>query len=280
MAENFVKQLFDFINASADHHLQSAENLKEFLTFVAGMQSNVTISNKILAYGYNPNATDIHTKEEWERFGITVQDESAVIYNLQHSPESKQKYVERVMYDISSTDATPHSFEKFPNAGFFAERLIMTAPCPIKYKAEQATGGRKACYDPEKGIIEVTHGFRDEEQACHGLLREFAHFYLCEAKQKQGAKDKVMPYDRDKHGVEAQAVSYAICIRYGINPPAIDVVSPPEGEPEDKRKILQGLDYSIWSISQRIEEGGRQQRRFATEEGGADRTRGSTQERG
>ena len=49
MEEDFVKQLFDFINASADHHLKSAENLKEFLTFVARMQSNVTISNKILA---------------------------------------------------------------------------------------------------------------------------------------------------------------------------------------------------------------------------------------
>ena len=282
MAEDFVKQLFDFINGSAEHHLKSAENLKGFLTFVANMQSNVTVSNKILAYGYNPNATDIHTKEEWEQSGITVQDENAVIYNLQHSPDRKQKYVERVMYDISSTNATPHSFERFPDAGFFAERLIISAPCPIRYKAGPISGSRKACFDAEKGIIEVTHGFRDEEQACHGLLREFAHFYLCENehRDKRGKAEKTKPYERDKHGVEAQAVSYAVCVRYGINPPEIDVLSPPEGEAEDKRRILEGLDYSIFRISQRIEESGRQQRRFLSEETGENQSGGRTQERG
>ncbi len=271
MEEDFVKQLFTYINASADHHLASADNLKEFLGFIARMQSNITVSNKILAYGYDPTATDIHTREEWESFGITVLDENAVIYNLQHQPDSQYGYVERVMYDISSTNAKLKIYEQFPNAGFFAERLILSSPCPIQFCDGPIAGSRKVFLDTEKGIIEATRGFKNEEQVCHGLLREFAHYYLREremdhgskGKDKRGNRQTGILYDRDKHGVEAQAVSYAVCTRYGITPPVIDVLSPPEGSSEDRRRVLEGLDYSVWSISQRIEECGKQQRKVS-----------------
>ncbi len=283
MAEDFVKQLFDFVNVSVDRHLESADNLKDFLRFVAGFRSGISTGNKILTYGYNPSATDIRTKEAWEKLGFGINDESAVIYNIRQNPDGS--YSERVMYDVSVTDEIPVPYEQFPNAGFFAERLIMYAPCPIKYREGQLKDNRKACYDPEKGIIEVTHGFKDEEQACHGLLREFAHFYLHENEIQQGKKTskttKGVQYNRDKHGVEAQAVSYAICVRYGINPPDIDVLSPPEGSSEDRRKVLEGLDRSVWKISQRIEEGGKQQRRFAdnsTDSFGQEHSRGQPEQ--
>ena len=259
MAEAFVKQLFDYLNSSVGHHMESAKNLKEFLGFLAKMQSPVSIRNKLLTYGYNPAATDIHTKEEWEKFGIRVLDENAMIYNLQKKPESPLGYEERIMYDISSTDATGKVFETFPNAGFFAERLLMYPPCPVQFREGNLEGNRKANLNLEKSVIEVTNGFKDEIQVCHNLLREYAHYHLSRM-EKQGT------YDREKHSVEAIAVSYAVCIRYDVEPPKIDVVTPPEGKAEDRMEVLKGLDSVLGMISQQIEEGGRNQMRFLAQE--------------
>ena len=273
MEEDFVKQMFDYVNDSVGYHLGSADNLKGFMTFLAGMRSNITVANKVLAYGYNAYAADVHTKEEWESLGVRVTDENAVIHLLQHAPDSKYGYTDRVVYDISSTNATGIAYELFPNAGFFAERLLMYPPCPIKFSEKPLSNNRKSGYDPEKGVIEVTMGFRDEEQVCHGLLREFAHFYLYEKEMRGstygkgrndavGAEQKKVVYDRNKHGVEATAISFAVCTRYGINPPEIDVVNPPEIEPKDLLKVLDGLDYSVQKISGLVDEGGERQRRF------------------
>ncbi len=276
MEEDFVKQMFNYVNESVGYHLKSADNLKGFMTFLAGMRTNITIANKVLAYGYNTYATDVHTKEEWEEYGVKVMDESAVIHLLQHSPESKYGYADRIVYDVSSTNATGISYERFPNVGFFAERLLMYPPCPIKFSEKILSNNRKAGYDPEKNVIEVTMGFKDEEQVCHGLLREFAHFYLHENqmrvskqdKEKKGGTRTERDYDRNKHGIEATAISFAVCTRYGINPPEIDVVNPPEVEPKDLFKVLEGLDYSVQKISKLVDEGGERQRRFLAQKEG------------
>ena len=252
MAEDFVKQLYDFVDGSVRHHLESPD--------------------KLLAYGYNPRATIIRTREAWEKDGFTILDEGAVIYNIQQVPGEKGHYTERVMYDVSSTDMQPEAFEHFPNAGFFAERLLMYPPCPVRFSDNPLVDNRRASYNPEKGIIEVTGGFKSEEHVCYGLLREFSHFYLHENEMrmiKKEGKDASVEYNRDRHGIESQAISFAVCTRYGIEPPKLDVVHPPEGKPQDLMRILEGMDYSLQRISKLIEEGGIQQRRFLSQNEGA-----------
>ena len=188
-----------------------------------------------------------------------------MIYNIQQVPGEKGHYTERVMYDVSSTNMQPKAFEHFPNAGFFAERLLMYPPCPVRFSDNPLVDNRRASYDPEKGIIEVTGGFKSEEHVCYGLLREFSHIYLRENEMrmvKKEGKDESVEYNRDRHGIESQAISFAVCTRYGIEPPKLDVVHPPEGRPQDLMKILEGMDYSLQRISKLIDEGGMQQRRF------------------
>lgn len=275
MANDFLKQLYDFVDGSVRYHLESPDNLKDFLTYLAGMRTDVSMRNKLLTYGYNPNATDIRTKEGWEKDGVTVLDETAMIYNIQQVPGEKGHYAERVMYDVSSTDMQPEIFEQFLNAGFFAERLLMYPPCPIRFSDKPLTDNRRASYDPEKGIIEVTGGFKSEEHVCYGLLREFSHFYLRENEMRMGKKEgkkvsdgTAFEYNRDKHGIESQAISFAVCSRYGIALPKLEVVHPPEGKPQDLMRILEGMDYSLQRISKLIEEGGIQQRRFLGQNAG------------
>ena len=65
MDDEFVKQMFDYVNDSVGYHLGSADNLKGFMTFLAGMRSNITVANKVLAYGYNAYATDV---EKFQNF--------------------------------------------------------------------------------------------------------------------------------------------------------------------------------------------------------------------
>ena len=265
MADDFLKQLYDFVDGSVRYHLESPDNLKDFLTYLAGMRTDVSMRNKLLTYGYNPHATDIRTREAWEKDGFAILDEGAIIYNIQQVPGEKGHYTERVMYDVSSTDMQPEAFEHFPNAGFFAERLLMYPPCPVRFSDNPLVDNRRASYYPEKGIIEVTGGFKSEEHVCYGLLREFSHFYLHENEMrmiKKEGKDGTVEYNRDRHGIESQAISYAVCSRYGIELPKLDVVHPPEGKPQDLMRILEGMDYALQRISKLIEEGGAQQRRF------------------
>jgi len=265
MADDFLKQLYDFVDSSVRYHLESPDNLKGFLAYLAGMRTDVSMRNKLLTYGYNPHATDIRTREAWEKDGFAILDEGAMIYNIQQVPGEKGHYTERVMYDVSSTDMQPEAFEHFPNAGFFAERLLMYPPCPVRFSDNPLVDNRRASYNPEKGIIEVTGGFKSEEHVCYGLLREFSHFYLHENEMrmiKKEGKDASVEYNRDRHGIESQAISFAVCTRYGIEPPKLDVVHPPDGRPQDLMKILEGMDYTLQKISKLIDEGGVQQRRF------------------
>ena len=241
MADDFLKQLYDFVDGSVRYHLESPDNLKDFLTYLAGMRTDVSMRNKLLTYGYNPHATDIRTREAWEKDGFAILDEGAIIYNIQQVPGEKGHYTERVMYDVSSTDMQPEAFEHFPNAGFFAERLLMYPPCPVRFSDNPLVDNRRASYNPEKGIIEVTGGFKSEEHVCYGLLREFSHFYLHENEMrmiKKEGKDGTVEYNRDRHGIESQAISYAVCSRYGIELPKLDVVHPPEGKPLRQNRVL------------------------------------------
>ncbi len=264
MADDFVKQLYDYVDGTVKYYLESADNLKGFLSFLARFRSNVSTRNKILTMGYNLAATDVRTKEAWEKQGVSVNDESAMIYNIQQNKEGG--YSERVMYDVSVTDGNPVLYERFPSAGFFAERLILSSPCPIVFHEPPLVDNRRASYDPEKGIIEVTCGYKREEHVCYGLLREYSHFYLRENQMQMVGKGKTDEYDRDRHAIETLAISYGICVRYGIEPPEIEAVHPPEGKPRDLLRILEGMDRAIQKISKRIDEEGMEQRRFIGQE--------------
>ena len=260
---DFIKQLYEFVDGSVSYHLGSTDNLKEFLMFLSGFHTNVSMRNKILTFGYDQKATDIRTKEDWERDGYKITNDSAVIYNI--AQVQKGQYAERIMYDVTNTDANSDSYERFPNAGFFAERLLINPPCPVRFSNKPLKNNRRANYDVEKGVIEVTGGYKNETHVCYGLLREFAHFYLCENEMRMMKKPD-FEYNRDKHGVEAQAVSFAVCSRYGIEPPSIDVLSPPNGKPQDLLKELELLDTALNKISKLIDEGGVRQRRFLGKE--------------
>lgn len=248
MGDHFVSDLLDYSNTLAWYVVESAVQLKEFLNSLAFQNPEETIVNKLLSYGYDRSATEVRTREEWERRGLRITVPDKIIYQLVMNKDSPLGYDVREVYDVGSTDGVYFRPKGYPDAGAFAERLIRYPPCPLVFPTETKIGKSKAEYVPEKQVIELTSGMRDEKEACHYLLREYAHFFLCGH----------MPdhYERAKHAVEALAVSYAVAIRFSFEPPVMKNIQLAEGlDVADVMKILEGLSFGIRELSEQIEHG-------------------------
>ena len=275
MEEDFVKQLFDYVNQCVMYHVENADQMKRFLDFLAQMKSPLTVANKILIYGYDPKATEVRTREEWEKEGAKVLHPERELHNMKYMPGSKYEYVDRVMYDVTATDRKPQTYQPYKDAGAMAERLLMYPPCKVVFLEKAKAGKSKAEYIPEKNVIEVTRGFRDETEVCHYLLREFGHYFLKEkeelraekngkeakAGEEAGAKNGQVKYDRNAHGLEAQAVSYTVAVRYGIRSPTLENLQPyPRLQPKDLIRVFDGIDFAIGRITRQLENGPEQKR--------------------
>lgn len=286
MDEEFVKELFNYVNECVMYHAENADQMKRFLDFLAHMKSSITVANKVLVFGYDPNATEVKTAEDWEKQGVQVLYPERVLHNMQFEPGSRYDYVDRIMYDVTATDRAPEPYQPYPDAGALAERLLLYPPCPVVFLEKSKPGKSKAEYVPDKKVIEVTRGFRDETEVCHYLLREFGHFFLKEWEElriKESTKesrknqveasdestgnetyvknDKADPvktyrYDRNVHGLEAQAVAYAAAVRYGIKAPTLENVQPdPKMQPQDVTRVFDGIDFAIGRITRQLEHG-------------------------
>ena len=275
MDEEFVKELFNYVNECVMYHVENADQMKRFLDFLAHMKTPITVANKVLVFGYDPNATEVRTAEDWKKQGAHVLHPERVLHNMQFQPGSKYSYVDRVMYDVTATDRAPQPFQPYPDAGALAEQLLMYPPCPVVFLEKSKPGKSKAEYVPDKKVIEVTRGFRDETEVCHYLLREFGHFFLKEREElrirerAEESEDKEVPvnrdeenpiktyrYDRNIHGLEAQAVAYAVAVRYGIKAPTLEnVQTDPKMQPQDVTRVFDRIDFAIGRITRQLEEG-------------------------
>ena len=188
-------------------------------------------------------------------------------------------YIEE-LYDVSATNRDPPVVKKYIDAGLFAERLMLYPPCPLVHLKKAKTGKSKAEYIPDRNVIEVTSGYKDEIEVCHYLLREYGHFFLCEkgrlavtkqekneeASDQKEKEAKPYHYERGKYGVDSLAIAYSICVRYGITPPELENVQPASGaDAQDILKVLDGIDFSIGRVIRQIEEGPRLKRRVEKE---------------
>lgn len=254
MGEQVVLSLLDYAKTLAWYAVESADQMKGVLKSLAFQNPDETVLNKLLSYGFDRSATEVRTREEWERRGLRITAPDKIIYHLVQNGKSPFGYEIREVYDIGSTNGTYSPPVGFSDAGAFAEGLIRYPPCPLIFPTETKIGKSKAEYVPEKQVIELTGGMRDEKEVCHYLLREYAHFFLCMA----------MPdhYERAKHAVEALAVSYAVAIRFGFEPPVMKNIQLAEGlDVSDVMKILEGLSFGIREVSEQIEHGPERKRK-------------------
>ena len=261
----------DYVKRSAEASVRNAESLQELMRFEAKMKGSLSLENKLLAKAYYADATEIRTEADWRDFGIGVFDKSHPIHQMFCREVGGEEEIQ-IMYDIDATNALAYDFEQFTDPGFFADRLLLMHPCPIKFFETEKMGGDKVRYSPEDGVIYATNGIRDDTELCQLFLKEYAHFYLHEYDTQLAERevsneaieaDESEDYDRKARGLEAHAVMYALCVRHGLETPNMDKVQVSAAlTPEDILQILMGIDYAIYRITQLIEDiGNRRERR-------------------
>ncbi len=256
-----IRKYKDYIGRSAECTVRNAEGFQSFLRFLAKMKGPISLDNKLLARGYDADATEIRTEEDWKNYGITVLSRDRPIHQLFHREDGSEEV--QILYDIASTNAVAKDFEQFSDPGFFVDRLLQRHPCPIRFFEKDKVGSDKIRYSPEDGVIYATNGARDDTELSQLFLREYAHFYLHEFERcddelsspGEGSKEGTRPYNRKEHGLEAHAVVYALCVRHGLEPPTMDKVQASAGlTSEDILQILWGIDQAITRVTTLIEE--------------------------
>ena len=248
-----VRMLSRYLDDCIRYHASDSAHMKSFLQFLARLRGNIPIEKKLLVYGYRPEATEVRTVEEWERRQVHILKPEEMIHNPVTVDNEKKLYADRILYDISATDGKPEPFMQFTVIGVFAEWILRYPPCPVVFMDEPKAGKGKAEYIPEKKVVEVTRGFVSEAEICHLMLREYAHYFLHEKHLKEKVDQR---YDRRKYGVEAFCVSYAVCLRFGVQAPKLENIQPDSSlSPMDILKIFDRLDFAITEISRQIEHG-------------------------
>lgn len=253
MDVKFVKQLTDYVNKCVLFYAQDSAHMKYFLKFLAYLRSDISITNKVIVCGYNPESTEVRSAEEWAERNVHIVKPDERIHTPVCIDKENRIYEDRIMYDISATDGKPESYMQYRNIGTFVEWVLRFPPCPVRFLEEHKPGKGKAEYMPDKQEIEVTRGFVSEAEVCHLILREYAHYYIHEKHRKENEKFR---YDRRTYGVDAFSVAYAICLRFGVAVPKLENIQPDSNlQPKDILGVFDGLDYAICKVSDRIEHG-------------------------
>lgn len=266
MKDEFMKQLFSYVNESSRNIVINADNFKSFLYFLGQFESNLTIANKILAYGYDPYATDVRTAQDWENLGVNISPEAVGIHTMDFAPKSAYGYRDRIMYDIRftgkrNTVSEDRNILMTAESGTVSEALIRAAPCRIEYTDLARAGGTKCFFNPESHSIFVTKGFKGFDDINQQLLREYSHYMMDKvdrADYVKAHKDlRGYTYQRAVHGMEAVASSYIILTRYNRQPPDIQNVSVRrDTDPAAIRQCLNRIDIASRNVIRMLEDRG------------------------
>ena len=287
MGNEFVKSLLKYVDDTTEALMDDPDRYKAFLAYLSRMDSQLGISNKMLIYGYDREATDIRTVMAWNMTGITVLQMDKPIYILtgKDSSEYGRSFME--VFDIKYTNAVKRKMLTFQDSGSFAEAVMAAAPCILTFTDKKLENKLKCFYDFEKQEIFMTNDYKDFDEISQNLLREYAHFYLediyrkiylnklmndmsrlnADNTQSRDEQNKPEPiklaqdtkaynYNREAHNAEALSASYMVCKRYQQKPLDIPFIRRnPSVSINTLRAGLENMDIAFRNIIKTIEEG-------------------------
>ena len=178
--------------------------------------------NALLIEAKCPHAERIHDEKGWKDMGVTVLEEEKRLPIIILEPGKAyrredgsvgQNFYAKEVYDISQTTARD---EAQPQVSYddrlLLKGLIASSPVPIR-AVEELPQGRGAVYDPEQNAILVKKGM-DAPDIFRCVSLEAANVQL--AQSHEG-------YSREAEGYKANAVSYMLCQRYGVDVKGYDI---------------------------------------------------------
>lgn len=258
MNEDFTKQLYQFVGESATKITNNTESMKTFAGFLGMYQGrNHTIRNKLLIAGYNINATDVRTAEEWSQVGVSIPDLENCIWLMKKDSSASTGYTAQAAYDRSATSLGAAS-EPYIDPGELAERILLHRPCPVVFVQDGTLGRSKALYVEGDNKIQVRAGYNNLTDVCHLMIQEYTHVAIREEEKAAWRPDesgRPFQYNRNhaRYGSLSQLVTYAVCKRYGIKAPELTNLQPLDTNIEGRIAYIDRINRLADTVTKQIE---------------------------
>ena len=231
------------------------ETYQQFLTLQADNPA-YSASNILLTMAQNPEATQIHSLEQWNKLGRSIRPQETGVKVRVSDPYEKngrKLYGYKVgrAFDVSQTTGKDLAeklavAENTPEMDAAMRKLIRMSPVPVRASTELA---EDALYNPSEKVIEMNPELGDA-QIFSALAREIYHASSHE-------NNRAIEYDRGENELDAQSVGYMLCRSFGIEckqPDAADVAAfYTDMEPQERRDIFDGMRQSFRAMQQEIQ---------------------------
>ncbi|MBQ8912485.1 MAG: hypothetical protein IJ054_00370 [Lachnospiraceae bacterium] len=221
-----VKDLFQNANRMADYVRTNPDGYRNFLAIAARCE-HFTPSNQLLIHGFGegkiPEYLDDYSN--WINKGFSINDNATIIHVMENDNKSQTGYIDRMLVDVSDTNAVWHKNEY--DKGIVLEALMTSSPCRIEFNPELTS---KAVYIPNRQVIEVSRGYKNIEQIFENLSREMVHarLHLEMLSANKDTPDNIeVSYPRNRNNFKAYSVSYMLASKYNMAPEQIEMSSLP-----------------------------------------------------
>lgn len=202
-------------------------------------------TNILLALAQNPDLSQIHSLEQWNKLGRSVKREESGLKIRVSDPYVKdgqeyQGYKVGRVFDISQTTGKGQPVkitlkEDSPQMDAALRQLLDLSP--VKVTTNTTESIKDAYYDPASQEISVSSHLTDL-QTFAALSREIVHARIHNHGQYPY-------YSREESCLDADSLSYMLCRSFGIpaeRPDASNIFTLNDGmEPKDRRATLDTL---------------------------------------
>ncbi|MCQ4794153.1 ArdC-like ssDNA-binding domain-containing protein [Anaerofustis stercorihominis] len=210
-----LAELFDTLNEETEEIAKDSEKYKAYLDTQARME-RYSVSNVILLSKQRPDARQVKSFDDWKKLKVQVKRGEKGIAILEPYKYQKENgkigtaYNVKRVFDVMQTDVRPREkmFLSDVSERGLLKALINEAPVPIEV-VESLENGKNAEYAHEKQTLYIKRGL------------EPGTFFRAVSKELALAEFEVnndFDYTKKAYIQKAEAVSYMLCRRYGIEP--------------------------------------------------------------
>lgn len=209
-----TEHLVQYAGKMAKWSLESGDNLIWYLKTLANF-SDYSVNNQLLILGYNPTAQYIKGYDEWQEFGVIVNQDSTIIPIIEPVNDGYQ-----IKYMLDYRD-TNYSYTPMENDKLMCLEALLTNKDIGVSVVDEIKVGVRAMYIPEQNVILVKRSNQVSTDVFFtSIITEKVHAYF--AKENEGV------YKRSVNQFTATAVSYALGLKYEMNVDNIKLSNLPE----------------------------------------------------
>lgn len=238
--------IFEKIDQACTAINEDPEKLGQYLSVMARFP-NHSVSNTLLVFDQNPEATRIGDSNYWSSKGAAIKKGERALTILEPGNEYirddgsvGQFYDNKKVFDVAQTTAK----NRRPRNYDAQEVLVaLVSKSPVTIKIAESTLNENAGYDHSEGVIHVKKGLSTEE-LFEALSTELAHASFARGEEA---------YERSANHGRAQLTAITLGCRYGIEIPNPDMpeLAPKDSTPQEIKGVLTSVRNAIKDIGDR-----------------------------